>query len=638
MIFPMKTKLILLTFFLPICLFAFSQNSRTPLLITSTEASSASYTDMEITINGKTDLHITASFSPLNNSSINLNSENSWIFFDNIKPSSIIDSVLQYIYVNNNPAVLKTNVRVSIYNHGTVIIPQPSTFQPLEVFTNQNFTGNAQKYSLFTINTLGAFDNNIRAFKLKRGYLATLANNADGTGYSRVFIADKEDISMPVMPAFLDSTISFIKVMEWEWVTKKGWCGSGNSTPSANKVNATWYYTWSADQATTSTLEYVPIKHTLYWPGWSEISGKQYVTHVLGYNEPDHTEQANASVDQAIAEWPNMLKTGLRVGAPACTNFSWLYDFMDKCKAKNYRVDFVPVHAYWGGKTPANWYNDLKYIHDKTGRPLWITEWNNGANWTTESWPTDWNAQLQKQLSDIKAILLVLDTAHFVERYAIYNWVTDKRAMILGDTLTPAGKYYAANNSAMAFNRTNEVIPDWDFTLTAPTMTLTQIDKSNISLAWTDVYGEFTKEYIIEKKINDGVYAAVFHTTNLTTRTYSENMNATVIGNITYRIKYHLANSTYQYSNEQTSVVSSLAGAPELIKDEELSIYPNPTSEYLYFKLKLHENMQIKVFNMFGTLVKSMVVSNNALNVQDLAPGCYLLKASNYKMSKFIHL
>ena len=50
---------------------------------------------------------------------------------------------------------------------------------------------------------------------------------------------------------------------------------------------------------------------------------------------------------------------------------------------------------------------------------MWITEWNNGANWTTESgWPDDpsllTNANAQKQLSDLQGILQVMDTAHFV--------------------------------------------------------------------------------------------------------------------------------------------------------------------------------------------------------------------------------
>lgn len=129
----------------------------------------------------------------------------------------------------------------------------------------------------------------------------------------------------------------------------------------------------------------------------------------------------------------------------------------------NYRVDFVALHCYWGGKSPQNWYNDLKYIHERTGRPLWITEWNNGANWTTEWWPdaskayTDANAR--KQLNDLKGILQVLDTASFVERYFIYDWVQDCRAMVLNGQLTLAGAYYSANKSQIAYNGNREVVP-----------------------------------------------------------------------------------------------------------------------------------------------------------------------------------
>ena len=41
---------------------------------------------------------------------------------------------------------------------------------------------------------LEGFNNNIRSFKLKKGYMCTLANNDNGSGYSRVFIADEADL------------------------------------------------------------------------------------------------------------------------------------------------------------------------------------------------------------------------------------------------------------------------------------------------------------------------------------------------------------------------------------------------------------------------------------------------------------
>lgn len=536
---------------------------RTTLTLTDAVVTTTSYTDKEIVINGKTELHVTnkstVSSALLKNSIVQLNSANSWIIFDNVRPQFVIDSLLRYVYVNGQAAALKTNVRVSFYKHGAVVVPHASTFQPLKVFTGQNFTGDSTSYSLYTYNNaLGTtFDNKVRSFKLKRGYMATLATSSDGLGYSRVFIADDADLEVAVMPALLDQSVSFIRVFSWEYVTKKGWCGTNGT--HLNLLNSTWCYDWSAYAATTTQSEYVPMRAKLTWAPFTQINALTNVTHSLGFNEPDHPEQHQddnggkaLTVAQALAQWPDMLKSGLRVGAPACTDFSWLYAFMDSCKARNYRVDYVAVHAYWGAKSPANWYNDLKYIHQKTGRPIWITEWNNGANWTTETWPTTdrslSTANAAKQLSDMKAILNVLDTASFIERYSIYNWVQDCRAVILADTLTPAGKYYAADNSVMAFNRKKEVIPGFIFG--NPTLAVT-FSTRKLTLTITDPNAECLRGFILEKKINNGAWSEYYRSENSTSKQYVDTFAIDLASRIRYRVKSILVDGTVTgYSNE----------------------------------------------------------------------------------------
>ena len=544
----MNKKYTILILFVISSLFAFSQT----VTITNTEITVSSYSGKEVIISGKSALHLTATTKSLVNSTVKLNSEDSWLFFDNITPQVVIDSLLQYVYINGSPAVSKTNARISIYKHGAVVIPQSSSYQPLKVYSNQNFTGDSTAYSMFTFyNGLGTMDNRIRSFKLKRGYMVTFANTSDGTGYSRVFIADDKDLEVSALPNLLDNSISFVRVLDWEWVTKKGWAGY-NPTDIA-LVKPTWRYDWSAGGVTTPTVEYTPIRQKSGWPSTSEIQGKQYVSHVLGFNEPDHTEQSNLTVSQALAEWPELLKTGLRIGSPACTNFSWLYSFMDSCKAKNYRVDYVAVHAYWGGKSPSSWYSDLKYIHDKTGRPIWITEWNNGANWTTETWPSGTDHSLTtansaKQLADIKAILNVLDTASFIERYSIYNWVEDCRAMVIGGVITPAGQYYANDKSVMAFNRKMEVLPTYVFG--APSLAIALTTKK-LSLSITDPNGDYYRGYIIEKKIDNGVYSEFTRLENTTLKTASDTLDFSLGSRIRYRAcAIYNDGSISSYTNE----------------------------------------------------------------------------------------
>ena len=553
---------ILVFVFISICT---SAQERTVLNISAAVANTQSFVDKEVIVDGKTDLHVLAKYTPLSNSIIRLNSENSWLFFDNIRPQSVIDSVLTNIYINGVKGVYKENVRVSIYKNGTVVIPQGSNFQAIELFSEQNFGGESQKFGVYTFhNALGTFDNKARSFKLKRGYMATLANNADGTGYSRVYIADNADMEIPIMPAYLDNTVSFIRVFNWEWVTKKGWCQSGtksggDAASNTNRMNGTWLYDWSAGNYSRPNFEYVPIKQEQYWPSWTQINDLKYVSHLLGYNEPDHTEQSNVSVATAVKEWPNYLKTGLRLGSPATTDFNWLYQFMDSCKAHNYRVDFIVVHAYWGGLSPSQWYNQLKAVHDKTGRGIWIKEWNNGANWTTEWWPASYGDGLTKELNDLKGILNVMDTAHFVERYSIYNWVGSMRMMIADDGwITPAGEYYRDNNSRIAFNRSNEIVPSYKFSSSSASLSLTAATNSaQLTLNCSEAAQEFTKEVVVEKRAENGAYTEIFRTNQTSQFSYTDTHDINATGRFFYRLRLLMSNGTEVKTNEQSFDVIS---------------------------------------------------------------------------------
>ena len=201
--------------------------------------------------------------------------------------------------------------------------------------------------------------------------MVTLATASDCSDYSLIYIADNEDLLIESLPNILDQVIAFIRVMPWNWVSKKGWCKTGDAViTQGNQMECTWFYNWDASSKRDYNMEYVPEKWGLYWPSTSTIRSQKNVSHLIGHNEPDHTEQSNVSVDQAVAQWPELMQTGLRLGAPATTDFSWLYDFMTKCKNNNYRVDYVVIHAYWESLTPQQWYNRLKEVYDKTGRPI----------------------------------------------------------------------------------------------------------------------------------------------------------------------------------------------------------------------------------------------------------------------------
>ncbi len=97
----------------------------------------------------------------------------------------------------------------------------------------------------------------------------------------------------------------------------------------------------------------------------------------------------------------------------------------------------------------SQFYGFLKGIHDRTKRPLWITEWNNGANWTSAPDPNE-----RQQKAAVEEMIKMLDETPFVERYALYNWVEDGRMLVRKDnSLTPAGEVYRDKKSPVAFTQ-----------------------------------------------------------------------------------------------------------------------------------------------------------------------------------------
>lgn len=535
-------------------------------IVSAQDSTLTTLSDADLTLSQAGELHLTSSTEPISNSSVNITHEDAWVFFDNIKPSVVISKYLSSIKINGADAVDGTNVRIAIYSHGAVVMPFGNDYKPLTVYTDEGLQGDSTKYSIHVFNNeLGDFNDKIQSFKLKRGYMATFADKSDGTGYSRVFIADNADLIIDAMPDILNNSVSFIRVLKYNWVNKKGKAGW-----NPNDLDATTYYDWNIGGGSSADVEYVAIRQNAGWPSFGAINYKENISHVLGFNEPDRPDQSNVSMDVMIAQWPELMKSGLRIGSPAWAS-AWngvpdggnLFDFINICDELNYRVDFVALHCYWGGKSPQSWYNDLKYIHDRTGRPLWITEWNNGANWTTEWWPDDshayTDANAQKQLNDMRGILQVLDTASFIERYFIYDWVQDCRAMVLGGGLTLAGEYYKNNKSEIAFSHKHEVIPHW--TLRPIELTYEySYSSGQISLSWTDPNGGISQSYILERKIGDGDFEKIKEISDevlANTQEYVDVADRSSYGITSYRVRAKLSTGEVQESNTVSYVATT---------------------------------------------------------------------------------
>jgi hypothetical protein len=433
---------------------AFPTGNLMPVTLTQRQQSTA-LSNRRVTLSGSAQVYLTAEDDPLPGSVVNFASPDAWLFLEKIQPSKVASDFLSRMWVNGSPAELGKNIRVVQYEQGTVVIPHAPDYPAMTVFNGKSANGTPMPLTCYTNYdnaSLGSMKGAISSFRLKRGYMATIAQNENGTGISKNYVAQDQDIEVSSLPAGLDKSVRFIRVFPWRWTSKKGIAGG-----IWQNLNVDWFYDWNIGANSSLDLEYVPIKQKRHWPGLNQDWKRKGSVHLLGYNEPDRPDQAKMTPDEAIAGWPELLGTGLRLGSPAVSDggLGWLYEFMEKADDAKLRVDFIAVHYYRAtpGNNPraaANQMHDfLKEIHDRTKRPIWITEWNNGANWTGGDDPS-----VSEQKECIEEMIKMLDKTEFVERYAIYNWVEECREVLdKKGQPTPAGKVYRDKKSPLAYEQ-----------------------------------------------------------------------------------------------------------------------------------------------------------------------------------------
>ena len=64
-------------------------------------------------------------------------------------------------------------------------------------------------------------------------------------------------------------------------------------------------------------------------------------------------------------------------------------------------------------------------------------------------------------------------------------------------------------------------------------------------------------------------------------------------------------------------------------KEDMFSVYPNPTTDMLYFKGEGSENMNVLIFNIVGMKAWRGIVKEHSIDVSELSTGVYILKISS---------
>lgn len=531
----------------------------------------------EVTLSDNVDYVITNATPFAEEGKVNItNTEHAVLIIQSIRPSLVIKNHLKdRVFINGEQAVNGENCQVKMYAHGAIIMPYAKDIKPLTVYSEPNYGGTAVndfglEHSGGFMNTLtdAKLNNQIRSFKLKRGYMVTFAVGKNGWGYSRCFIADKEDLEFAELPAHLDGRISSYRVFQWYDAEKKGL--ASDTRASANDLLATsWCYDWAAGLTLLPDHECVPHQIYVAWPSASACGSATYACHMKTNNEPGNSaDDTPQTVEVILNQWQDLMRTGLRLCSESSHDGSWnhLKEFIAAVDARGWRCDILDLHCYWasGFDRMQNYYNDYGK------RPIWISEFVWGASWNNNGiFATDRSfsqANQQKNLDEMKKIFSTLNNSPYVERYAYWNSEADCSKLLKGDELSLTGKYFQTMQSGMAYRKEYEKIPNVVYT--APTElagSWTNQAAGAFRLSWVDTNGDMLNEIRVQRKVEDGNYetVAVLAPKDMQGKTIKYNFTDTITASGVY--EYRVVNVTADNKERSSSSIkaarSSLNGA-----------------------------------------------------------------------------
>ncbi len=235
---------------------------------------------------------------------------------------------------------------------------------------------------------------------------------------------------------------------------------AGTAVAHAAKAGFGWYYNWGHDPIRGARpVSDAPSFVAMIWDEKSvtrnalaraKTSG---ATTLLGFNEPDDKRQALMTVEHALALWPKLEATGLRLGSPAPTQHgvlganSWLARFMAGVERKGMRVDFVAVHYYSKDKDVGAFKAYLEAVHRQYGKPIWVTEW------ALADWDDPSRFSVKEQAAFARARTEMMEALPFGEKHAWFaaydggdGWHLNSGVLDEAGRLTRVGTTFAALN------------------------------------------------------------------------------------------------------------------------------------------------------------------------------------------------
>ena len=204
---------------------------------------------------------------------------------------------------------------------------------------------------------------------------------------------------------------------------------------TAMQSGVSWAYNWGtggfnstlSGAATEAKIAYLPM----VWNGggsWANQIRSYKQAHpecgyILAFNEPNLTDQANMTPEQAAEKWPAVKELAqelnMKVVAPAMNYgtlaeysdpIKWLDEFFEQPGVSINDVDALALHCYMN--TPSAVKSFVERFR-KYGKPIWMTEF---CSWEGS------NITAEKQIAYMSDVVGYFEADPLVERYAWFKY------------------------------------------------------------------------------------------------------------------------------------------------------------------------------------------------------------------------
>ncbi|KAF1916200.1 glycosyl hydrolase catalytic core-domain-containing protein [Ampelomyces quisqualis] len=212
-------------------------------------------------------------------------------------------------------------------------------------------------------------------------------------------------------------------------------------------------YNWGQVENNDIGTNFIPMMHgpskatSQEWLANVDKAVKKGSKAVMGFNEPDHAEQANLSPAAACAAWKEYMNPiasahpELTIIGPSVTNgpapmgIAWLSNFHDQCPDAIVHATNIHFYDIYESATIDRFKAQVEKAAEIYGKPVWITEF--GLN--------PGSASQEQAASFLKEAMAYLDASDKVQGYSWFMVGGGENQLMSGNALSAVGKVYASH-------------------------------------------------------------------------------------------------------------------------------------------------------------------------------------------------